>query len=119
MGVSICSNKMLKQLFSLLFLVGLLGCYGGVEGLGVNWGTIATHKLPPKVVVQMLKDNGIKKVKLFDADQSILNALAGSGIEVMIAIQNDLLGSMGDYDVAKKWVEHNVTQYTNAGVNIT
>ncbi|KAG5530786.1 hypothetical protein RHGRI_025681 [Rhododendron griersonianum] len=110
---------MLKQLCSLLLFVGLLGCYGGVDGLGVNWGTIATHKLPPKVVVQMLKDNGIKKVKLFDADQSILNSLAGSGIEVMIAIQNDLLGSMGDYDVAKKWVEHNVTQYTNAGVNIT
>lgn len=112
---------MSKQLCSLLLFVGLLGCccYGGVDGLGVNWGTIATHKLPPKVVVQMLKDNGIKKVKLFDADQTILNALAGSGIEVMIAIQNNLLASMGDEGQAKKWVEHNVTRYIDAGVNIT
>ncbi|KAM3008675.1 hypothetical protein FF2_032786 [Malus domestica] len=38
-----------------------------VEGLGVNWGTMATHKLPPEMVVRMLKDSGIQKVKLFDA----------------------------------------------------
>ncbi|KAM1030465.1 hypothetical protein ACFX2C_034370 [Malus domestica] len=31
----------------------------GVEGLGVNWGTMATHKLLPEMVVQMLKDSGI------------------------------------------------------------
>ena len=43
-----------------LWVVGFVG--GFVEGLGVNWGTMATHKLPPKVVVQMLKDNGIEKV---------------------------------------------------------
>ncbi|KAH7840658.1 hypothetical protein Vadar_019864 [Vaccinium darrowii] len=67
----------------------------------------------------MLKDNGIKKVKLFDADPSNLNALAGSGIEVMITVANDQLASMGNYDVANKWVEQNVTGYLKAGVNIT
>ena len=54
-----------------------------VEGIGVNWGTQATHKLPPDTVVQMLKDNGIKKVKLFDSDDSTMSALAGmEGISV-------------------------------------
>lgn len=53
-----------------------------VEGLGVNWGTMATHMLDPKIVVQMLKDNGIKKVKLFDADKSTMNALAGTLVQV-------------------------------------
>ncbi|KAK2981129.1 hypothetical protein RJ640_024832 [Escallonia rubra] len=62
-----------------------------VDGLGVNWGTMATHKLPPKTVVQMMKDNGIQRVKLFYADQSTMDALAGSGIEVMVAIPNDQL----------------------------
>ncbi|KAM1679221.1 hypothetical protein ACFXTN_035811 [Malus domestica] len=46
---------------------------------------MAIHKLPPKMVVQMLKDSGIQKVKLFDAEESTMNALAGSGLEVMIA----------------------------------
>ncbi|KAM1679222.1 hypothetical protein ACFXTN_035812 [Malus domestica] len=64
---------------------GLLCFSRGVEGLGVNWGTMATHKLPPEMVVQMLKDNGIQKVKLFDAEESTMSALAGSGLEVMIA----------------------------------
>ncbi|KAF2535273.1 hypothetical protein F2Q68_00022485 [Brassica cretica] len=52
-----------------------------VFALGVNWGTMATHQLPPKTVVQMLKDNNVQKVKLFDADTNTMVALAGSGIE--------------------------------------
>lgn len=92
-----------------------------VEGLGVNWGTIAGHKLPPKVVVQMMQDNGIKKVKLFDADKSTMTALMGSGIEVMVAIANDMLDDMANFDQAKAWVRENVTSYTSmkSGVNIT
>nr|GLL27113.1 glucan endo-1,3-beta-glucosidase 8-like [Ipomoea trifida] len=95
------------------------GWGGGVEGLGVNWGTMASHKLPPKTVVQMLKDNGIQKVKLFDADQSSMSALAGTDIEVMVAIPNDQLLAMNDYDRAKDWVKRNVTRYNfKGGVNI-
>ena len=94
--------------------------FGGfVSGLGVNWGTMATHKLPPKTVVQMLKDNGIKKVKLFDADSHTMSALAGSDLEVMVAIPNDQLLAMNSYDRAKEWVRRNVTRYNfNGGVNI-
>lgn len=104
--------------FSWVLLVGLFGC-ASVEGLGVNWGTMASHKLPPKVVVQMLKDNGIQKVKLFDADSVTMSALAGSGIEVMVAIPNDQLAVMNDYDRAKAWVRRNVTRYNfNGGVTI-
>lgn len=88
-------------------------------GLGVNWGTIATHQLPPKTVVRMLQDNGIKKVKLFDSDSSTMNALAGTGIEVMVAIPNDQLDTMTDYGSAKEWVAVNVTKYNfKGGVNI-
>lgn len=102
----------------LLFVVGG-GLLGEVEGLGVNWGTQATHQLPPKVVVQMLTDNGIQKVKLFDAAQSTMNALAGSNIEVMVAIPNDQLASLTDYKRAKQWVQHNISRYNfNGGVNI-
>ncbi|XP_022932752.1 glucan endo-1,3-beta-glucosidase 8-like [Cucurbita moschata] len=100
-----------------VLLIGVLGCC--VEGLGVNWGTMANHKLPPKTIVRMLKDNGIQKVKLFDADQSTMGALAGTGIEVMVAIPNDQLSAMGDYKRAQKWVQRNVTRYNfDGGVTI-
>ncbi|KAG6750777.1 hypothetical protein POTOM_045289 [Populus tomentosa] len=101
----------------LVLILGLLGSC--VHGLGVNWGTMAIHKLSPETVVQMLKDNGILKVKLFDADQNTMTALAGSGIEVMVAIPNDQLAVMGDYNRAKDWVKRNVTRYNfNGGVTI-
>lgn len=90
-----------------------------VEGLGVNWGTQASHKLPPATVVQMLKDNKIQKVKLFDADESTLSAFSGTNIEVMVAIPNGELNAMMDYKRARKWVETNVTRYNfKGGVNI-
>nr|AIR93905.1 glucanase [Cicer arietinum] len=87
-----------------------MGLY--VEGLGVNWGTQATHQLPPETVVHMLKDNGIKKkVKLFDADDTTMSALAGSGIEVMVAIPNNQLAVMNDYKRAQQWVKKNAEAY--------
>ncbi|KDP35276.1 hypothetical protein JCGZ_09435 [Jatropha curcas] len=92
-----------------------------VPGLGVNWGNIASHPLNPNIVVQMLKDNGIKRVKLFDFDSWTLNCLAGSGIEVMVAIPNKLLEDMAtSYDHAKDWVKDNVAEYLKdkGGVDI-
>lgn len=88
--------------------------------VGVNWGTMATHQLPPEKVVKMLKENGFKKVKLFEADERILGALIGTDIEVMLAIPNFMLQKMSeDPAVAASWVEANVTSYCyTGGVNI-
>uniref|UniRef100_A0A0E0D833 glucan endo-1,3-beta-D-glucosidase n=2 Tax=Oryza meridionalis TaxID=40149 RepID=A0A0E0D833_9ORYZ len=95
------------------------GVLPAVEALGMNWGTQASHPLPPKIVAQLLQDNGIKKVKLFDADQDTLSALAGTGIEVMVAIPNVMLDSITDYDTAKEWVRRNVSRYNfDGGVTI-
>ncbi|PAN45838.1 hypothetical protein PAHAL_9G146200 [Panicum hallii] len=87
--------------------------------LGVNWGTMATHRLPSDIVVRMLEDNGIRKVKLFDADPGPMDALAGSGIEVMVGIPNNMLDMMTDYGTARDWVHQNVSRYNfDGGVNI-
>lgn len=89
------------------------------NGLGVNWGTQASHMLPPATVVQMLKDNGITKVKLFDAEKETMSALAASGLEVMVAIPNDQLESLQSRSRAKDWVRKSVTNYHfDGGVNI-
>ncbi|KAL6880606.1 hypothetical protein ACP4OV_012171 [Aristida adscensionis] len=92
----------------------------GAAALGMNWGTQASHPLPPKVVVQLLKDNGINKVKLFDSDFAAMTALAGSGIEVMVAIPNNLLAGLADdAGAARDWVKRNVKRYDfDGGVTI-
>ncbi|PPD78741.1 hypothetical protein GOBAR_DD24328 [Gossypium barbadense] len=89
------------------------------QGLGVNWGVIASHPLDPKIVVNILKDNGIKKVKLFHAEHDILTALSGTDIEVMVGIPNHSLESLSEkYSVAQAWVKANITAYMGKkGVN--
>ncbi|XVE83258.1 hypothetical protein DITRI_Ditri16bG0073300 [Diplodiscus trichospermus] len=90
------------------------------QNLGVNWGTIASHPLDPKIVVNIMKDNGIKKVKLFEADSIVLNALAGSDIEVMVGIPNLFLQNLSEsYSSAQAWVKENITAHVGKGaVNI-
>ncbi|KAK1645440.1 hypothetical protein QYE76_063245 [Lolium multiflorum] len=107
-----------SRLLAAVLLVAVVG-FPAAEALGVNWGTMASHQLPPSTVVRMLQDNGIKKVKLFDADSGPLEALAGTGIEVMVAIPNVMLDMMTDYDTAREWVHKNVSAYSfDGGVNI-
>lgn len=85
-----------------------------VSGLGVNWGSIASHQIDPKIVVEMLKDNGINQVKLFNAEIEILSALQGTDMEVMIGASNQLLQSLAqDYSKAQEWVKENVTAYVS------
>lgn len=84
---------------------------GNAVDVGVNWGSQLSHPLLPKSVVQMLKENGILKVKLFDADPWPVGALVDSGIEVMLGIPNDMLETMNSYGNAQDWVKENVTSY--------
>ncbi|XP_062232768.1 glucan endo-1,3-beta-glucosidase 8-like [Phragmites australis] len=80
--------------------------------VGVNWGSQLSHPLLPASVVKMLKENGISKVKMFDADHWPVGALVDSGIEVMLGIPNDMLETMSSsYSNAKNWVKENVTVY--------
>lgn len=81
---------------------------------------MTTHQLPPKKVVKMLKDNGFRKLKLFDADDTILTALMGTDIEVMVAIPNVMLSKISNSPMdADSWVYENVTAYLfRGGVSI-
>lgn len=108
-------------LFSVaVVLISLLSVVSTVSGIGANWGTQATHPLPPDTVVRLLRDNGIQKVKLFDADYDTLRALGGSNIEVMVGIPNDMLLTLAtSMKAAEKWVAKNVsTHISTNNVNI-
>ncbi|GAV68972.1 Glyco_hydro_17 domain-containing protein/X8 domain-containing protein [Cephalotus follicularis] len=107
-------------LWAIFTLLGSANIVHGSGSIGVNWGTLASHPLPPNIVVGMLKDNGITKVKIFDADSWTVSALAGTNIEVMVGIPNDQLKTLADsYGDCKDWVKENVTKHIyNGGVNI-
>ncbi|XP_047323046.1 glucan endo-1,3-beta-glucosidase 6-like [Impatiens glandulifera] len=99
---------LLLLLISMMMMISFVN--GGAGGIGANWGTQASHPLPATMIVKLLKDNGIKKVKVFDADWGTLNALSGSEIEVMAGIPNDMLSLLaGNATAAQLWVDTNVS----------
>ncbi|KQK17850.1 glucan endo-1,3-beta-glucosidase 8 [Brachypodium distachyon] len=103
--------RLLAGAAALLVAVSHASAWSSAVDVGVNWGSQLTHPLLPSSVVKMLKDNGIMKVKLFDADPWPVEALLDSGIEVMLGIPNDMLEIMSSYGSAQDWVKENVTAY--------
>lgn len=117
MGYHDTYQKLIFLCLSILLLHNILK---DVEGLACNWGTQASHPLPPNIVVKLLRDNGFNKVKLFEADPGALRALGKSGIQVMVGIPNDLMATMAStVTAAELWVQQNVSQYiTKYGTDI-
>lgn len=106
----------MESCFAILSLILMAG---GADGIGANWGTQTSHPLPSSTVVQLLKDDGFQKVKLFDAEEGTMGALRNSRIEVMVGIPNDMLATLAaSMKAAEKWVSENVSSYVNDGVNI-
>jgi len=91
-----------------------------VGAVGVNWGTMASHPLPPLKVVKLLKSNNINKVKLFDANSDVLQSLSGSNVAVTVGIPNAMLRSLNSSKkAADSWVHDNVTRYIPNGGSVT
>ncbi|KAK9279811.1 hypothetical protein L1049_013493 [Liquidambar formosana] len=111
---------MSPKLSLILLLFAISTSASRVLAIGVNWGTTASHPLPPPQVVELLKSNNITKVKLFDADPLVLQALSGSNIAVTVGISNSMLRSLNSSKkVAESWVHDNVTRYfSNGGTGV-
>lgn len=86
------------------------------SAIGVNWGTISSHRLKPTTVVDLLRQNKISKVKLFEADSDVMKALMGSAIQVMVGIPNEMLPLLSSSPAAADlWVRQNVSVYVGRG----
>ncbi|ESQ54588.1 hypothetical protein EUTSA_v10026799mg [Eutrema salsugineum] len=80
--------------------------------IGVNYGRIANNLPSPENVVNLLKSQGINRIKIFDTDHTVLASLANSGIKVVVALPNELLSSAAsDQSFADNWVQANITKH--------
>ncbi|KAG8492695.1 hypothetical protein CXB51_010305 [Gossypium anomalum] len=106
---------MASQAFYLLVsIIVLLSAIvvSGSGSVGINYGRVANNLPSPEKVVELLKSQGINKVKLYDTDATVLTALADSGITVVVALPNELLSSTAaDQSFADNWVEANITKF--------
>ncbi|KAL3635954.1 hypothetical protein CASFOL_020501 [Castilleja foliolosa] len=87
--------------------------------IGVNIGTSLTSMPDPTQVVALLKTQQINHVRLYDADPALLQALAHTGISVVVSVPNDQLLAIGQSNTtAANWVARNILPHLPA-TNIT
>lgn len=80
--------------------------------IGVNYGRIANNLPSPENVVNLLKSQGINRIKIYDTDKNVLTALANSRIKVIVALPNELLSSAAsDQSFADNWIKTNIISY--------
>ncbi|TVU38681.1 hypothetical protein EJB05_12065, partial [Eragrostis curvula] len=80
--------------------------------VGVCYGTVATNLPDPAKVSQLLKQNGITMVRIYDANPTVLTSLANTGIKVMVMLPNqNIAAAAADTSYAQQWVQDNVKAY--------
>ncbi|KAH7569472.1 hypothetical protein JRO89_XS06G0167700 [Xanthoceras sorbifolium] len=80
--------------------------------VGVNIGTDVSNLLSPADLVSFLQVQKITHVRLYDADQDILKALAKTKIRVIISVPNNQLLAIGSSNTtAASWIGRNVVAY--------
>ncbi|CAK8571307.1 unnamed protein product [Lathyrus sativus] len=97
--------------FFFLFL-SLSFSYSEAGSIGINYGRIANNLPPPSKVVELLKTQGISRVKLYDTESTVLTALSNSGIKVVVAMPNELLSNAAaDQSFTDTWIQTNIVNY--------
>ncbi|PNT71166.1 hypothetical protein BRADI_2g23940v3 [Brachypodium distachyon] len=106
----------------LCLLVSLLSANDGVvraatataaaQKFGINYGQIANNLPHPTQVSALLNSLNVNRVKLYDADPSVLTAFAGTGVEFIVS--NEDLLNLSDARKASAWVTQHVQPFLPA-----
>ncbi|PWA67962.1 DNA/RNA helicase, DEAD/DEAH box type, N-terminal [Artemisia annua] len=77
--------------------------------VGVCYGLLGNNLPTPAQVISLYKSQNIKRMRIYDPNQDVLQALKGSNIELMIGVPNsDLAYVAASRDNAFDWVWKNV-----------
>lgn len=80
--------------------------------VGVNIGTDYSEVLSPEELASFLQLQKITHVRLYDADDKILKALAKTHIRVIVSVPNNQLIAIGSSNAtAAAWIGRNVAAY--------
>ncbi|KAJ8527665.1 hypothetical protein K7X08_015116 [Anisodus acutangulus] len=96
---------------SLVILLSFLSVANS-GSIGINYGRIANDLPSPAKVVQLLKTQGVNRVKLYDSDSNVLTSLSGSNISVTVALPNEqLFQAASKQSFTDSWVQSNILSY--------
>ncbi|KAG4140178.1 hypothetical protein ERO13_D06G006400v2 [Gossypium hirsutum] len=98
----------------LLLLSGLLLAIFKTTGaeVGVCYGMKANDLPPAAEVIDLFKQKGIKRMRLYDPNPDALQALGGTNIELLLDLPSANLESVAASQAnADQWVEDNIKKY--------
>ena len=76
------------------------------------WGTNGDNIPTPAAVVQLLKQQSITMVRIYDTDRGVISALANTGVKLMVSLPNEQLASAASSPpFARQWVQDNVAAF--------
>lgn len=83
-----------------------------VSGIGINYGTLGNNLPSPKRVAQLLQSTLIDKVKIYDTNSQILEAFSNTGIDLIVAVENNLVKNISaDISAADKWFSSRIMPF--------
>ncbi|KAJ1259204.1 hypothetical protein BS78_10G136600 [Paspalum vaginatum] len=95
-----------------LLCISLLSEVGPATALGINYGQVGNNLPAPAQVVQLLSSLRIGKVRIYDVNPQVLSAFAGTGIELIVTVPDDLVpGMAASASQALQWLTAGVRPY--------
>ncbi|KAL1189125.1 putative glucan endo-1,3-beta-glucosidase BG4 [Cardamine amara subsp. amara] len=98
---------------ALIFNDNNSGFATAVNTLGLNYGLLGNNLPPPANVINLYKTIGITKIRIFDPNTKVLNALRGHrDIGVTVGIKDqDLAALAASQEAVKGWFAVNIEPY--------
>ncbi|XP_061362434.1 glucan endo-1,3-beta-glucosidase-like [Gastrolobium bilobum] len=98
-------------------LIGILSSTGvqftGAQSVGVCYGLNGNNLPTKQAVVDLYKSKGIGKMRMYDPDEGVLQALRGSNIEVILGVSDkNKLQDLTNARAATDWVNKYVKAYS-------
>ncbi|KAL3819750.1 hypothetical protein ACJIZ3_005655 [Penstemon smallii] len=100
----------------LLLVISIFCLYEEADAqTGACYGTLGNNLPTAKEVIALCNKNNIKRIRLYNPNPSVLQALKGQrNISVIVGVANeDIIAIAKDLAIAKSWVQNNVLKYGN------
>ncbi|KAL5721018.1 hypothetical protein ACHQM5_013627 [Ranunculus cassubicifolius] len=103
-------SELLIHINYLLLVTGIV--VQRTESFGINYGQLGNNLPTPDRVLELLTSLRITKTRIYDTNPQILTAFAGSkNMELIVTVENEILGVLADPAQALQWVETRIKPY--------
>ncbi|XP_073153401.1 glucan endo-1,3-beta-glucosidase 5-like [Henckelia pumila] len=94
-----------------LFILGLCMISCADAFIGMNWGRLGSQTMLPSMVVDLLLQNNIKEVRVFQQGINVLEAFYNSGIVATTGISNSVLDNYQNLSTVQWWIGEKILKY--------